>query len=80
MSPPDWYCDQVIPGRSNVEILLETPEVLAIRPDRPGFSAEHIIVVPKVHVPSLRDSSADHEATDVGPRRRELAAPAAAFS
>jgi hypothetical protein len=34
---PDWYCDEVIPGRSRVEVLIETEEALAFRPDRPGF-------------------------------------------
>jgi histidine triad (HIT) family protein len=50
---PDWYCDEVIPGRSSVEMLIETDEALAFRPDRPGFGTEHIIVVPKQHVRSL---------------------------
>jgi hypothetical protein len=34
---PGWYCDEVIPGRSRVEVLIETGEALAFRPDRPGF-------------------------------------------
>src|SRR5579884_646232 len=55
MSGFDWYCDEVIPGISTAEVLLDTATALAIRPDRPGFSVEHIIVVPKRHVPSLLD-------------------------
>jgi histidine triad (HIT) family protein len=48
----DWYCDEVIPGEVVVDVLVETETVLAFRPPRPGFSREHIIVVPKVHVAS----------------------------
>jgi histidine triad (HIT) family protein len=50
---PDWYCDEVIPGLSKVEVLIETEEALAFRPDRPSFGTEHVIVVPKRHVRSL---------------------------
>lgn len=53
MAKPDWYCDQVIPGRSNVEVLIDDQHALAFRPDRPGFGIEHVIVVPKRHVASL---------------------------
>ncbi|WP_158850719.1 HIT family protein [Saccharothrix deserti] len=49
----DWYCDEVIPGKVAVDVLVETATVLAFRPPRPGFSREHIIVVPKLHVSSL---------------------------
>ena len=49
----DWYCDEVIPGKVMVDVLAETTTVLAFRPPRPGFSREHIIVIPKFHVSSL---------------------------
>jgi histidine triad (HIT) family protein len=53
MDHPDWYCNEVIPGRSKVEVLIDTEDAMAFRPDRPGFGAEHVIVVPKRHVRSL---------------------------
>jgi histidine triad (HIT) family protein len=49
----DWYCDEVISGKVDVEVVVDTSAVLAFRPPRPGFSREHVIVVPKVHVVSL---------------------------
>lgn len=55
----DWYCDEVIPGKVVVDVLAETATVLAFRPPRPGFSREHIIVVPKAHVSSLLELTPD---------------------
>ncbi|MQY22307.1 HIT family protein [Nocardia macrotermitis] len=53
MRKPDWYCDEVIPKLIAVDVVRETDEVLAFRPPIPGFGADHVIVVPKLHVPSL---------------------------
>lgn len=50
---PDWYCTYVLPGLVAVDVVRETPEVLAFRPPVPGFGTEHIIVVPRRHVRSL---------------------------
>ncbi|QQQ76611.1 HIT family protein [Saccharothrix sp. 6-C] len=55
----DWYCDEVIPGSVEVEVVAETATVLAFRPPRPGFGREHVIVVPKAHVGSLLDLEPD---------------------
>jgi histidine triad (HIT) family protein len=55
----DWYCDDVIPGRVEVEVVVETATVLAFRPPRPGFGRDHVIVVPKAHVASLLDLAPD---------------------
>jgi hypothetical protein len=35
MDQPDWYCDEVIPGKSRVEVLIDREEALAFHPDRP---------------------------------------------
>ncbi len=56
---PDWYCAEVLPGHVAVDVVRETPEVLAFRPPVPGFGTEHIIVVPKRHVRSLLELDAD---------------------
>src|SRR5262245_13031486 len=50
----DFYCDEVLNGRTTVEVVAETDEVLAFRHTRP-FWPVHIVVIPKRHVPSLVD-------------------------
>lgn len=51
---PGFYCDDVLSGRTPVEVLVETPTVLAFRHTRPYY-ATHIVVVPKRHVESLME-------------------------
>lgn len=53
MDEPDWYCGEVIPRTIDIDVVRETDEVLAFRPPVPGFGTDHVIVVPKRHVPSL---------------------------
>ena len=48
----DFYCDNVLSGKTNVDIVLETENVLAFRHTRP-FWETHIVVIPKTHVGSL---------------------------
>jgi histidine triad (HIT) family protein len=48
----DFYCEQVLSGRTAVEKVLETDRVLAYHHTRP-FWETHIVVIPKVHVGSL---------------------------
>ncbi|MBM7785372.1 HIT domain-containing protein [Tenggerimyces flavus] len=48
----DFYCDEALNGRTPVEVVAETDEVLAFHHTRP-FWPVHIVVVPKRHVPSL---------------------------
>lgn len=50
----DFYCDEAISGRTKVEVVAETEDVLAFHHTRP-FWPVHIVVVPKRHVPSLTD-------------------------
>ncbi len=50
----DFYCDEVISGRTPVDVVIETDEVLAFHHTRP-FWPVHLAVVPKRHVPSLTD-------------------------
>ncbi|MEO7572832.1 MAG: HIT domain-containing protein [Acidimicrobiales bacterium] len=50
----DFYCDEVLNGRTVVEVVAETDAVLAFHHSRP-FWPVHIVVIPKVHVPSLTD-------------------------
>lgn len=50
----DFYCDEAISGRTEVDVVLETDDVLAFHHTRP-FWPVHVVVVPKRHVPSLTD-------------------------
>lgn len=48
----DFYCNQVLSGKTLVEKVLETENVLAFRHTRP-FWETHIVVIPKRHISSL---------------------------
>ena len=48
----DFYCDEVLNGKTEVRIVTETDNVLAYHHTRP-FWPEHIVVIPKRHVGSL---------------------------
>jgi histidine triad (HIT) family protein len=48
----DFYCDEVFSGKTPVEKVLETENILAYRHTRP-FWETHIVVVPKTHIDSL---------------------------
>ena len=50
----DFYCDEALSGRTPVDVVVDTPDVLAFHHTRP-FWPVHIVVVPKRHVPSLTD-------------------------
>jgi histidine triad (HIT) family protein len=50
----DFYCDEALSGRTPVTVVVETDDVLAFHHTRPHW-AVHIVVVPKVHIPSLTD-------------------------
>lgn len=48
----DFYCDEVLSGRTQVEKVYETDNVLAYHHTRP-FYPVHVVVIPKRHIPSL---------------------------
>ena len=48
----DFYCEEVLSGRTQVSIVRETDNVLAYHHTRP-FWPRHIVVIPKRHVSSL---------------------------
>jgi histidine triad (HIT) family protein len=48
----DFYCDEVLSGRTEVRIVAETDNVLAYHHTRP-YWPEHIVVIPKRHISSL---------------------------
>ena len=48
----DFYCNEVLSGKTVVEKILETENVLAYFHTRP-FYETHIVVIPKKHISSL---------------------------
>ena len=48
----DFYCEEVLSGKTEVEKVFETDNVLAYHHTRP-FWETHIVVIPKTHVDSL---------------------------
>ena len=48
----DFSCDEVLSGRTDVKVVTETATVLAYHHTRPYWPV-HIVVIPKIHVPSL---------------------------
>lgn len=48
----DFYCEQVLSGKTAVEKVLETENVLAYHHTQP-FWETHIVVIPKKHISSL---------------------------
>ena len=57
----DFYCDEALSGRTPLNTVDETDDVLAFHHTRPYWPV-HIVVVPKQHVPSLTDlGTADPE-------------------
>lgn len=55
--PRDWYCEDVLSGRSPVEKVFEDDRVLAFHHPDPEARV-HVVVVPKEHVPSIIDPKA----------------------
>ncbi|MBB6453138.1 histidine triad (HIT) family protein [Salirhabdus euzebyi] len=48
----DFYCEEVLSGKTEVEKVLETENVLAYYHTKP-FYPVHIVAIPKRHIPSL---------------------------
>jgi histidine triad (HIT) family protein len=57
----DFYCDEVLSGRTPVEVVRETDRVLAFRHTRPAYPV-HVVVIPKRHIASLLDMMPDDDA------------------
>lgn len=53
----DFYCEEVLSGKTAVEKVLETENVLAYRHTRP-FWETHIVIIPKRHIASLLELKA----------------------
>ncbi len=56
----DFYCEEVLSGKTPVEKVIETENVLAYRHTRP-FWETHIVVIPKRHISSLLELQASDD-------------------
>lgn len=48
----DFYCDEVLSGKTQVRVVMETQNILAFHHTRPSYPV-HIVVIPKHHIDSL---------------------------
>jgi len=48
----DFYCEEVLSGRTEVKKVIETDKVLAYYHTKPSYQS-HIVVIPKKHISSL---------------------------
>ena len=69
----DFYCDEVLSGKTAVEKVLETERVLAYHHTRP-FYPVHIVVIPKDHIASLLTIDDDALLTEMMGVIRQVAA------
>ena len=61
MADYDWYCDDVLSGKLEVDRVYEDDKVVAFHHPRP-ITPIHVVAVPKSHVPSLlSEEAADGE-------------------
>ncbi len=58
LTNPDFYCDEVLSGKTPVEVVFESETILAFYHTRPSYPT-HIVVIPKQHIPSLLHLTAD---------------------
>lgn len=57
MARRDWYCEDVLSGKLNVERVYEDELVLAFHHPEPVADV-HVVVIPKAHVGGLMDGAA----------------------
>jgi len=50
----DFYCEYVLSGKVQIEIVRDTPSILAFHHTRPSYPL-HIVIVTKAHIPTLLD-------------------------
>ncbi|WLD94610.1 HIT domain-containing protein [Alkalihalobacillus sp. AL-G] len=48
----DFYCDRVLSGKTEMEKVYETENILAYYHTKPAYEV-HIVAIPKKHIPSL---------------------------
>ncbi|MFK7806201.1 MAG: HIT family protein [Saprospiraceae bacterium] len=48
----DFYCEQIITGKTNVDVIFETEMVMAFHHTKPYWE-KHVVIIPKTHIDSL---------------------------
>ena len=48
----DFYCEQVISGNTEVDVVFESENVIAFHHTKPYWE-EHVVIIPKMHIDSL---------------------------
>jgi histidine triad (HIT) family protein len=57
---PDWYCQEILNGRTAVSHVYENDHALAFHaPNRGRNQSVHVLVIPKQHVETLLDLGPD---------------------
>ena len=56
----DFYCEQILSGRTKVKTVIETDRVLAFYHTKPHWPV-HIIVIPKTHIPDILSPECDDQ-------------------
>jgi histidine triad (HIT) family protein len=57
MAGRDWYCEDVLSGKTDVKIVWEDDFVVAFHHSRP-HADNHVVVIPKKPVSSILDPAA----------------------
>ncbi len=57
MARYDWYCEDVLSGKLEIEVVWQDERVLAFHHPRPKADV-HVVVIPKAHVSSILSSEA----------------------
>jgi histidine triad (HIT) family protein len=57
MARRDWYCEDILSGKLDVDVIWEDDLVLAFLHPRPTAEI-HLVVIPKEHISSLLDPEA----------------------
>jgi histidine triad (HIT) family protein len=55
----DFYCDEVLSGRTPVEVVAQSLNVLAFKHTRPHYRGAHIVVIPRTHIVSFTEFAAE---------------------
>lgn len=56
----DYYCDEVLSGKTKINKVIETDHVLAFHHTNPHWPI-HIVVIPKKHIPDILSSECDEK-------------------
>lgn len=70
----DWYCEDILSGKVEVEVVWEDDRALAFHHPRPKAEI-HVVVIPKEHISSILDlwrSTASFSHRWSWPSRRRL--------